>query len=89
MPTPRDIRRRIAAVKNNAKITQAMRMVAASKLRRAQEKIWSNRPYSEKLELVLSNLIHSVGEDYSSPLIHTHNEIKNIAAIVVASIRTS
>ncbi len=85
MPTPRDIRRRIAAVKNNAKITQAMRMVAASKLRRAQEKIWSNRPYSEKLELVLSNLIHSVGEDYSSPLIHTHNEIKNIAAIVVAS----
>jgi len=85
MPTPRDIRRRIAAVKNNAKITQAMRMVAASKLRRAQGKIWSNRPYSEKLELVLSNLIHSVGEDYSSPLIQKHNEIKNIAAIVVAS----
>ncbi len=85
MPTPRDIRRRIAAVKNNAKITQAMRMVAASKLRRAQEKIWSNRPYTEKLELVLSNLIHSVGEDYSSPLIQKHNEIKNIAAIVVAS----
>jgi len=85
MPTPRDIRRRIAAVKNNAKITQAMRMVAASKLRRAQEKIWSNRPYSEKLELVLSNLINAVGEDYSSPLIQKHNEIKNIAAIVVAS----
>lgn len=85
MPTPRDIRRRIAAVKNNAKITQAMRMVAASKLRRAQEKIWSNRPYTEKLELVLSNLINAVGEDYSSPLIQKPNEIKNIAAIVVAS----
>ena len=84
MPTPRDIRRRIAAVKIR-EITQAMRMVAASKLRRAQEKIWSNRPYTEKLELVLSNLINAVGEDYSSPLIQKPNEIKNIAAIVVAS----
>ncbi|NLO19114.1 MAG: ATP synthase F1 subunit gamma [Ignavibacteria bacterium] len=85
MPTPRDIRRRIAAVKNNAKITQAMRMVAASKLRRAQEKIWSNRPYTEKLELVLSNMISAVAEDYTSPLIELRSDIKNVAAIVVAS----
>jgi len=87
MPTLRDIRRRITAVTNTAKITQAMRMVSASKMRRAQEAIWSARPYVLKLSEVLSNLVESVGDDYTNPLIQKHRSVKSIAVIIIASDR--
>ena len=48
MATLRDIRRRIGSVKNTQKITKAMKMVAAAKLRRAQDKIMQARPYAKK-----------------------------------------
>ncbi|RMD59069.1 MAG: F0F1 ATP synthase subunit gamma, partial [Nitrospirae bacterium] len=47
MATPKDIKKRINAVKNTSKITKAMKMVAASKLRRLQEKIEQTRPYAD------------------------------------------
>lgn len=87
MATLRDIRRRIGAVKSTAKITQAMRMVSAAKLRRAQKAIISARPFVDKLNILLSNLIEAVSEDYSHPLIEQRKQIKNIALIVVASDR--
>jgi F-type H+-transporting ATPase subunit gamma len=56
MPSPREIRRRIRSVKNMSQITRAMEMVAASKMRRAQERVTAGRPYSERLREVLADL---------------------------------
>ncbi len=56
MPSPREIRRRIRSVKNVSQITRAMEMVAASKMRRAQERVTAGRPYSERLRDVLADL---------------------------------
>ena len=55
MPSLKDIRNRIASVKSTQKITSAMKMVAASKLRRAQEQAEASRPYAERMGL---SLIH-------------------------------
>src|SRR5262249_10799385 len=56
MPSLIDIRRRIRAVKSTQQITKAMKMVAASKLRRAQERILNARPYAREMQRVLSGL---------------------------------
>ena len=87
MPTLRDVSLRINGVKNTSKITQAMRMVSAAKLRRAQSNIVSARPYISQMEKILVNLVSSVGEDYSHPLIQKRKVVKNIACIVVAADR--
>ncbi|MBP8975170.1 MAG: ATP synthase F1 subunit gamma [Bacteroidetes bacterium] len=57
MATLREIRRRISGIKSTEKITKAMKMVAAAKLRRTQEAIFATRPYARKLQEVLSHLI--------------------------------
>ena len=87
MPTLRDIRRRINAVSNTSKITQAMRMVSAAKLRRAQEAVWSARPYVNKLSDILTNLVETAAEDYSHPLIEKHKRVNSIAIVIIASDR--
>lgn len=56
MPSERDIRRRIRSVRNVSQITRAMEMVAASKMRRAQQRVSAARPYSERLRLMLADL---------------------------------
>src|SRR5205823_11094237 len=56
MPSLIDLRRRIRAVKNTQQITKAMKMVAASKLRRAQERIMGARPYAVQMQRVLSSV---------------------------------
>ena len=56
MPSLIDLRRRIRAVKNTQQITKAMKMVAASKLRRAQERITNARPYAAAMRRVLSSV---------------------------------
>ena len=61
MPTLRDIRQRIASVKNTQQITRAMKLVAAAKLRRAQERILSARPYATKMGEVLADLTAAGG----------------------------
>src|SRR6516162_5357565 len=60
MPSLIDLRRRIRAVKNTQQITKAMKMVAASKLRRAQERIMSARPYAVQMLRVLSSVASRV-----------------------------
>ncbi len=63
MPSLKDLKVRIASVKATQKITKAMQMVAAAKLRRAQEKAEAARPYSERMSSVLANIAMNVGGD--------------------------
>jgi len=63
MATLRDIRRRIRSVESTQKITRAMKLVAAAKLRRAQERIVEARPYAIKMAELLSNLVGRAGDD--------------------------
>ena len=67
MPSLKDLRNRIAATKATQKITKAMQMVAASKLRRAQAAAEAARPYAERMEKVLGNIASSVADPASAP----------------------
>ncbi len=68
MPTLRDIKRRITSVKSTQQITRAMKMVAASKLRKAQDRIFEARPYANKMFSVLSSLAMRTGREEHSLL---------------------
>ena len=85
MATLRDIRRRIDSVKNTQTITRAMQMVAAAKLRRAQENALMNRPYSERLMEVLGSLSLRTTEE-AHPLLE-RREVKNVRLVVVSAER--
>ncbi len=87
MATLRDIKRRITGVRSTSKITSAMKMVSAAKLKRAQRAIESARPYFLQLEDMMTNVISGVAEDYKHDLIQTRDEVKHITAIVVSSDR--
>jgi F-type H+-transporting ATPase subunit gamma len=67
MPNLKDLKNRITSVKNTRKITKAMQMVAAAKLRRAQESAEQSRPYTERFNAVLGGLAASVGGSDSAP----------------------
>src|SRR4026207_2581704 len=73
MPSLIDLRRRIRAVKNTQQITKAMKMVAASKLRRAQERIMNARPYAVQMQRVLSSVASRV-----DPSIHPLLTVREI-----------
>jgi F-type H+-transporting ATPase subunit gamma len=86
MPSPREIRRRIRSVKNMSQITRALEMVAASKMRRAQERVTRSRPYSERLQTVLGDLASAQLESdqlQEFPLLAEREEIKKTALILV------
>ena len=68
MATLREIRRRIASVENIKQVTEAMRVVAAARLRRAQENILATRPFAEKFNAILSHLIAQI-ENPTHPLL--------------------
>mmetsp|Transcript_1100 Transcript_1100/g.2184 ORF Transcript_1100/g.2184 Transcript_1100/m.2184 type:complete len:292 (-) Transcript_1100:409-1284(-) len=67
MPNLKDLKNRIASVKSTRKITKAMQMVAAAKLRRAQESAEMARPYADKMEAVMSGLASAVGKAEGAP----------------------
>ena len=67
MPNLKDLKNRIASVKSTRKITKAMQMVAAAKLRRAQEAAEAARPYAERFNAVMASLAASVGDSDSAP----------------------
>lgn len=69
MPNLKDLKNRIESVKNTRKITKAMQMVAAAKLRRAQDAAEASRPYSERFNKVLASLAASVGSSESAPIL--------------------
>lgn len=84
MPSPREVKRRMNSVKNMSQITRAMEMVAASKMRRAQERVAAGRPYSERLREVLADLSAQVGPEEANefPLL-TQREGDKSALIVL------
>ena len=85
MPSLQSLRRKIAAFKNTQKITKAMKMVAAAKLKRAQDRILAARPYALKMRGVLSNLSQRVNRA-SHPLLQKR-EAKKIEVLVITSDR--
>jgi len=86
MATLRDIKNRIKGVKNTQQITKAMKMVAASKLRRAQESIINARPYAKKIAEMFSNLV-TQEDKQTNPLILPKEAINNVAIVVVTADR--
>ena len=83
MPSVREIRRRIRSVENTAKITKAMSMIAASKMRRTQETALQGRPYSERLRALLSNLAaQERDEDDLHPLLR-RRELGNVTIVLI------
>lgn len=85
MASTKDIRRRIRVVKNIEKITSAMKMVAAAKLRKAQERAEAVRPYADKMRAVMGNLSASVGE-IDHPLLQVR-EVQNAAYVIIGADR--
>jgi len=67
MPSLDDLRKRIVSVKSTQKITKAMKMVAAAKLRKAQESAERGRPYSEKMQKIILNLTESISDPQNAP----------------------
>ncbi len=85
MASLKDLRNRIASVKATRKITKAMQMVAAAKLRRAQEAAVAARPYSERLAVVLANLASSVANQDGAPLLLGGTGKDQVHLLVVAT----
>ena len=63
MPSLIDLRRRIRAVKSTQQITKAMKMIAASRLKRAQDRIVAARPFAQRMQAVLNGLVSRVDQD--------------------------
>ena len=84
MPSGKEIRNKIKSVENTRKITKAMEMVAASKMRKAQERMRASRPYGEKIRRVASHLSHALTE-YRHPFLVTREPVKSVGLITVTS----
>ena len=86
MAGAKEIRTKIKSVQNTQKITKAMEMVAASKMRKAQERMRASRPYAEKMRSVLSHLAQAHCE-YKHPYLQERNDVKRVGYIVVSTDR--
>ena len=84
MPSLKDLRNRIDSVKSTKKITQAMKMVAASKLKKAQSLAEKGRSYSSGLDSIVKDLVNS-SENIEHPLLGNNEEDKNSSLIIVVS----
>jgi F-type H+-transporting ATPase subunit gamma len=85
MAVGKEIRTKIASIKNTQKITRAMEMVAASKMRKTQHRMEATRPYSKKISQIIRHLAHANAE-YKHPYLITR-EVKRVGVIVVTSDR--
>jgi F-type H+-transporting ATPase subunit gamma len=85
MPSLKDLRNRIASVKATQKITKAMQMVAAAKLRRAQEAAEAARPYSERMGSVLANITQAIGGGGDAPALMTGTGKDAVHLLVVCT----
>src|SRR5579862_6521502 len=86
MPGTKEIRSKIASVKNTQKITKAMQMVATSKMRRAQERMRLARPYAQKMRNVIGHLTEA-NPDYRHPFLMARESVKSVGIIVVSTDR--
>jgi len=80
----KEIRGQIKAIQNTAKITKAMEMVAASKMRKAQESVLAARAYAEGIQRVIANLMQAHPE-YKHPFFSHHEEIKHIGIVLITT----
>ena len=85
MPNTRDIRNRIRGVKNTQKITRAMQLVAASKMKKAQDRALEGRPYAQQLARMLATLTDKV-EDFSHPFLE-EREVKRRGVLLISTDR--
>ena len=84
MPGTKEIRVKIKSVQNTRKITKAMEMVAASKMRKAQERMRMARPYGEKIRNVAAHISHA-NPEYRHPFLVARNTVKRVGLIVITT----
>src|SRR3954466_8879030 len=84
MPGTKEIRVKIKSVQNTRKITKAMEMVAASKMRKAQERMRHARPYGEKIRNVAAHISHA-NPEYRHPFLIERDTVKRVGIIVVTA----
>ena len=86
MPSLDDLKKRIKSVKSTQKITKAMKMVAAAKLRKAQESAERGRPYSQKMQNIILNLTKSINDTQNAPklLVGTGEDKKYLCVVLTA-----
>ena len=84
MPGTKEIRVKIKSVQNTRKITKAMEMVAASKMRRAQERMRAARPYGEKIRQVAAHISHA-NPEYRHPFLMHRDSVKRVGLIVITT----
>ncbi len=86
MAAAKEVRTKIASVKNTQKITKAMEMVAASKMRKAQERMRAARPYAEKIRNVIAHL-GNANPEYNHSYLEERDQVKRVGVIIVSSDR--
>ena len=84
MPGTKEIRMKIRSVQNTRKITKAMEMVAASKMRKAQERMRHARPYGEKIRTVAAHISHA-NPEYKHPFLVERDTVKGVGIIVITT----
>jgi F-type H+-transporting ATPase subunit gamma len=84
MPNLLDIRRRLKSVKNTQQITKAMKMVSAAKLRRAQDRVVTARPFANKMSEVLGELAKRTSEDFHHPLLDLRGDQRYLLVLITA-----
>lgn len=87
MPNLKDIKNRIGSVKKTKQITSAMKLVAAAKLKRAQDQAVAARPYREQLQAVLDRVAAVAGDDVEEPLLQPRPDVKKVLVVVLTSDR--
>jgi len=85
MASGKEIRTKIKSVQNTKKITKAMEMVAASKMRKAQDRMRAARPYAEKIRRLAANLSAANITDYKHPFLVKKDDVKRVGLIVVST----
>ncbi len=86
MAVGKEIRTKIASVKNTQKITKAMEMVAASKMRKAQERMRMARPYADKIRNVITHL-GAANPEYKHPYLVPRDEVKRVGLVIISTDR--
>ena len=86
MSGAKEIRGKIKSIKNTQKITKAMEMVAASKMRKAQERMASSRPYAERIQHVIGHLAQA-NPDFQHPLLVGRKEIRRVGYLIISTDR--
>ena len=84
MASGKEIRSKIKSVENTRKITKAMEMVAASKMRKAQERMRAARPYGEKIRRVAGNLSHALSE-YKHPFLEKRDPVRAVGVVLITA----